>query len=96
MAFNPKALQIETGAGATGVSTGLDKTFRRGTYITEDNQAAVETGGYFNAGAARLAKNTVLTIICVAAGTPVLLQYIVTGNSAGVVTIALQKTTAAA
>lgn len=93
MAFDAKGLQVGHGFGITGSSSGLDKTFREATYITDDPPSAVEAAGYFNAGVVRLAKNTIVKAIMNASASPPLLkQYIVTANTGSAVTIALLET----
>lgn len=87
MAFDKKGLQVLTGYGSTGASTGLDKVFREARYITADNAASVETGGYFNAAAARLQKGTVIMAVLESGGSVKLKFYIVTANNGSVVTI---------
>lgn len=93
MAFNPKALQVLSGYGSTGVSSGLDKTFREARYITDENAAAVEGAGYFNNAAARLPKGTAILCILEHATTPALKWYVVTANTGSAVTIAEQTVT---
>lgn len=61
---------------------------------TNDTAATVEGAGYLNASVKRLPKGTSIRAHMVLSGTPVLKDYIVTGNNGTVVTIALATATA--
>jgi hypothetical protein len=96
MAFDPKALRMQFGQGITGASTGIDKIFRQGFYITADLATAVEAASYFNPAADRLQAGNVITAV-VGFGTGAsqkLKNYIIASNDGTTVVVALQTTTA--
>lgn len=87
MAFDAKGLQVLPGFGAYGSGSDTSKVYREARYVTADAVATVLTAGYFNAGVARLPKNTVIFALCVATGAPVLKILVVTANTGSVVTV---------
>lgn len=86
-----KRAQIVVG-DASGAPTA--QTIYDMDYATVDAAATVESAGYFNAAAGLLLVGSLITAVMAAAGTPVTKRYVVTGLTAGVVTIALAATTA--
>lgn len=60
-------------------------------YVTNDDRAAVETAGYFNAISKRAKVGDHIDMTLDLDGTVMRRNYIVTANAAGVVTIAAQN-----
>lgn len=61
------------------------------SYVTNDDQAAVETTGYFNALVKRVKKGDHIDMTLALGATPVRRNYIVTDVTGTVVTIAAQN-----
>jgi len=60
------------------------------TYVSNDDQAEVETGGYFNNKAHHVKKGDILMTSLDLAGAPKMRNYLILNVAAGVVTIADQ------
>lgn len=60
------------------------------SYVTNDDRAALETTGYFNALAKRVKKGDHLDVTLTLSGTPSRRNYIISNVTATVVTIAAQ------
>ena len=72
-------------SGAAGANLG------RHTYVTNDDRAAVETAGYFNALSKRVKVGDHIDMTLDLDGAPMRRNYMVSGNAAGVVAIAAQN-----
>lgn len=93
MPHDRKNLIMLDSGGVTGSGPGVQSRMHLGA--TLDTAAVVEAANYFNGSADLLQKGDVLMMTMARGGTPVLKLYVVTAISAvGVVTIALQSTTA--
>jgi hypothetical protein len=75
--FNP--------SGLAGANLGVHK------YVTNDDRAAVETAGYFNALAKRVKVGDHIDVTLDLDGTVMRRNYVVTANTGTVVTIAAQN-----
>lgn len=75
--FNP--------SGLAGANLNIHK------YVTNDDRAAVETAGYFNSLSKRVKVGDHIDMTLDLDGAVMRRNYIVTGNAAGVVTIAAQN-----
>lgn len=91
MAFDKKGFRtvdfMFNPSGAAGANLG------RHVYVTNDDTAAVETAGYFNALAKLLKIGDHLDMTLALSGAVMRRNYCVTGNTGTVVTIAKQNTT---
>lgn len=72
-------------SGAAGSNLG------KHSYVTNDDQAAVETAGYFNALKSRVKKGDHIDMTLSLATTPVRRNYIVSNVTSTAVTIAAQN-----
>ncbi|MGN8170485.1 hypothetical protein [Agrobacterium sp. 22117] len=89
MAFEVKGFRtvdhMTNPSGAAGANLGVHK------YVTNDDRAAVETAGYFNALVQRLKVGDHIDMTLALATAPVRRNYIVTANSGTAITIAAQN-----
>jgi len=89
MAFDKKGFRTTdfmfNPSGAAGANLG------RHTYVTNDDTAAVETAGYFNALSKLLKVGDHIDMTLDLDATVMRRNYVVTANAAGVVTIAKQN-----
>nr|WP_321482716.1 hypothetical protein [uncultured Cohaesibacter sp.] len=90
MAFSLNGFKRVVSVGAIGTGSGSVKSFC--TYHTNDDAAAVETAGYFNALASDLQAGDIIMAGLDIDGAPALKNYIVSAVTASAVTIAAQTT----
>ncbi len=92
MAFEIKGFRtvdyMSNPSGAAGANLGVHK------YVTNDDRAAVETAGYFNALTSRVKVGDHIDMTLDLDGTPMRRNYIVSSNTGGVVAIAAQNVAA--
>lgn len=88
MAYDPKGFRTTdfmfNPSGLAGANLSVHK------YVTNDDRAALETAGYFNALVKRVKKGDHIDATLTLSGTPSRRNYIVSNVTATVVTIAAQ------
>lgn len=89
MAFDVKGFRtvdhMSNPSGAAGANLGVHR------YVTNDDRAAIETAGYFNALVNRLKVGDHLDVTLALATAPARRNYIVTANTGTAITIAAQN-----
>ena len=93
MAFNAYGFKTISHIGTIDGSAGSMRSLHG--YVTNDDDAAVETSGYFNSIAERINTGDILLASLDLDGTPDMRSYVMTNNS-GVITVTLSTATAAA
>lgn len=93
MAFDLKGFRLQDYGGTIGI--GNTSVVATAQYVTNDDRAAVEGTGYFNAVARQVPKGSVIHCSIDLDGTPELLTYLVSANTGTVVTIVRSKAAAA-
>lgn len=88
MAFNAQGLKRFADGGIVGTGAGSVKGLF--DYQTADAAAAVEAGGYFNAAASLMPVGSKILASLEVGGATKWKNYVVTGNTGTVVTIAAQ------
>ena len=94
MAFSAYGFKTITHIGSVAGVAGTNRSLH--AYVTNDDAAAVETGGYFNSLSKRLQVGDIILVSLDMDGTPALRSYVVSSNSAGVVGITSGHATAIA